>query len=78
MMEESRKGKTTRSGLESSTFEADVSIHVERKVGSASISPSGRDIALASFVYSSYTLPSRVLMIAIAPMDSMLSISILR
>ncbi|CAG8977472.1 hypothetical protein HYALB_00011821 [Hymenoscyphus albidus] len=48
MMEESRKGKTIRSGFESSTFEADVSIHVDRKVGSATISPSGRDIALAS------------------------------
>lgn len=28
----------------------DVSIYVERKVGSASISPSGRDVALASYV----------------------------
>jgi hypothetical protein len=50
MMEESRKGKTIKSALESTTFELDVSIHVERKVGSATISPSGRDVALASCV----------------------------
>ncbi|KAF4637262.1 hypothetical protein G7Y89_g837 [Cudoniella acicularis] len=48
MMEESRKGKTIKSAYDSTTFEADVSIHVDRKVGSATISPSGRDIALAS------------------------------
>lgn len=48
MMEELRKSKTIKSAFDSSTFEADVSIHVERKVGSASISPSGRDVALAS------------------------------
>lgn len=51
-MEESRKGKTIRSAFDSTTFEADVSIHVDRKVGSASISPSGRDVALASWVFS--------------------------
>ena len=51
-MEESRKGKTIRSAFDSTTFEADVSIHVDRKVGSASISPSGRDVALASWVPS--------------------------
>jgi hypothetical protein len=50
MMEESRKGKTIKSAFDSTTFEADVSIHVERKVGSATISPSGRDVALASYV----------------------------
>jgi hypothetical protein len=50
MMEESRKGKTIKSALESTIFELDVSIHVERKVGSATISPSGRDVALASCV----------------------------
>ncbi|KAF7952028.1 uncharacterized protein EAE97_001525 [Botrytis byssoidea] len=48
MMEESRKGKTIRSAFDSTTFDADVSIHVDRKVGSATISPSGRDVALAS------------------------------
>ncbi|CAD6444580.1 41379e3c-a425-45ba-b024-d0160578351a [Sclerotinia trifoliorum] len=47
-MEESRKGKTIRSAFDSTTFDADVSIHVDRKVGSATISPSGRDVALAS------------------------------
>ena len=48
MMDESRKGKAIKSAFDSSTFEADVSIHVDRKVGSATISPSGRDVALAS------------------------------
>ncbi|KAJ8067290.1 hypothetical protein OCU04_004648 [Sclerotinia nivalis] len=47
-MEESRKGKTIGSAFDSTTFDADVSIHVDRKVGSATISPSGRDVALAS------------------------------
>ena len=50
MMEESRKGKVIKSAFDSTTFEVDVSIHVERKVGSATISPSGRDVALASWV----------------------------
>jgi hypothetical protein len=50
MMEDSRKGKTIRSAFDSTTFDSDVSIQVERKVGSATISPSGRDVALASFV----------------------------
>jgi hypothetical protein len=49
-MEDSRKGKTIKSAFDSSTFEADVLIQVERKVGSATISPSGRDVALASYV----------------------------
>jgi hypothetical protein len=49
-MEDLRKGKVFKSAFESNTFEADGSIHVDRKVGSATISPSGRDIALASFV----------------------------
>jgi hypothetical protein len=48
MMEESRKGKSIKTAFNSTTFEADVSIQVERKVGSATISPSGRDVALAS------------------------------
>lgn len=48
MIEESRKGKTIKSAFDSTTFGADVSIHVDRKVGSATISPSGRDVALAS------------------------------
>ncbi|RQM06528.1 hypothetical protein DH86_00003238, partial [Scytalidium sp. 3C] len=48
MKEDSRKGKTIKSAFDSTTFEADVSIHVDRKVGAASISPSGRDVVLAS------------------------------
>ncbi|TAQ85966.1 hypothetical protein B7494_g5714 [Chlorociboria aeruginascens] len=47
-MEEQRKGKAIKSAFDSTTFDAEVSIHVERKVGSATISPSGRDVALAS------------------------------
>ncbi|KAF8864519.1 hypothetical protein BDZ45DRAFT_581868 [Acephala macrosclerotiorum] len=47
-MDESKKGKTIKSAFDSSTFEKNVQIHVDRKVGSATISPSGRDIALAS------------------------------
>ena len=49
MIEESRKGKLIKSAFDSTTFEADVSISVERKVGSATISPCGRDVALASY-----------------------------
>lgn len=52
MMEDSRKGRTTFSPSNSTTFERGYSIHVERKVGSATISPSGRDVALASYVYT--------------------------
>ncbi|RDW80154.1 hypothetical protein BP6252_04792 [Coleophoma cylindrospora] len=48
MAEESRKGKSIKSAFDSGTFDADVSIYVDRKVGSATISPSGRDVALAS------------------------------
>lgn len=51
MMDEARKGKTIKSAFDSPTFDTDVTIHVERNVGSATISPSGRDIALASYVY---------------------------
>ncbi|KAH8684841.1 hypothetical protein BGZ60DRAFT_366122 [Tricladium varicosporioides] len=47
-MDESRKGKNIKSAFDSTTFETDVQIHVDRKVGSATISPSGRDVALAS------------------------------
>jgi hypothetical protein len=48
-MEESRKGKSIKSAFDSTTFDQDVSIHVDRKIGSATISPSGRDVALASY-----------------------------
>jgi hypothetical protein len=48
MMDESKNGKTIKSAFDSSTFDISVSISVDRKVGSATISPSGRDVALAS------------------------------
>ncbi|KAL2122118.1 hypothetical protein VTJ04DRAFT_2573 [Mycothermus thermophilus] len=44
----SRKPKTIKSAYESETFDNDVKIHVDGLVGSATISPSGRDVALAS------------------------------
>lgn len=51
MMEEIREEKTARSAFDSTTFDADISIHVESQhgdCGSATISPSGRDVAIAS------------------------------
>lgn len=56
MMDESRKGKAIKPAFHGTAFEADVSIHVDRKVGSATISPSGRDVALASYVGRSLSL----------------------
>ncbi|KAI1003583.1 hypothetical protein K3495_g4624 [Podosphaera aphanis] len=44
----SKKNKSIKSAYDSTTFDTDVSIHVDRIVGSASISPSGRDVVLAS------------------------------
>ena len=43
-----KKGKIIKSAFDSESFEADGAIHVDGLVGSATISPSGRDIALAS------------------------------
>ncbi|KAI1841643.1 hypothetical protein JX266_012196 [Neoarthrinium moseri] len=43
-----KKAKVIRNAYDSETFDADVSIHVDGLVGSATISPSGRDVALAS------------------------------
>ncbi|KOS21155.1 putative RWD [Escovopsis weberi] len=43
-----KKGSIIKSAYDSESFEADGTIHVEGVVGSATISPSGRDIALAS------------------------------
>ncbi|KAI6778930.1 putative RWD [Emericellopsis cladophorae] len=43
-----RKGKIIKSAYDSESFESDGTIHVDGLVGSATISPSGRDIALAS------------------------------
>ncbi len=44
----SKKGKVLKSAYDSETFDADGTIHVAGLVGSATISPSGRDVALAS------------------------------
>ena len=49
-MDGSKQDKLIHSAYDSTTFDAEVSIHVDRKVGSATISPSGRDVALASWV----------------------------
>jgi hypothetical protein len=46
--EQPKKGKVIKSAFDSDSFEADGTIHVDGLVGSATISPSGRDIALAS------------------------------
>ncbi|KAJ4298607.1 hypothetical protein N0V88_003637 [Collariella sp. IMI 366227] len=43
-----KKGKAIKSAFESESFDADGTIHVSGLVGSATISPSGRDVALAS------------------------------
>ncbi|KAI1417288.1 hypothetical protein F5Y13DRAFT_202836 [Hypoxylon sp. FL1857] len=47
-LDPSKKGKPITSAYDSETFDADVTIHVDGLVGSATISPSGRDVALAS------------------------------
>lgn len=46
--EQPKKGKVIKSAFDSESFESDGTIHVDGLVGSATISPSGRDIALAS------------------------------
>ncbi|KAI1358673.1 WD repeat-containing protein [Xylaria arbuscula] len=43
-----KRNKIIKSAFDSETFDADVTIHVDGLVGSATISPSGRDVALAS------------------------------
>ncbi|KAK0655935.1 hypothetical protein B0T16DRAFT_451560 [Cercophora newfieldiana] len=43
-----KKGKSINSAFDSESFDADATIHVDGLVGSATISPSGRDVALAS------------------------------
>jgi hypothetical protein len=40
------------SAFDSTTFDRDGEVKIEEDVGAASISPSGRDIVLASFVIS--------------------------
>ncbi|POS88278.1 hypothetical protein EPUL_000898 [Erysiphe pulchra] len=47
-MDKPKRGKVLKSAYESPTFEIDLSIHVDRSVGSASISPCSRDVVLAS------------------------------
>ncbi|KAI0476164.1 hypothetical protein GGR56DRAFT_641460 [Xylariaceae sp. FL0804] len=48
LLDPSKKSKTIKSAYDSGTFDLDVTIHVDGLVGSATISPSGRDVALAS------------------------------
>jgi hypothetical protein len=48
VMEEPDAPRNPRSAFESETFNQNVSIKVDQPVGSASISPSGRDVVLAS------------------------------
>ncbi|KAL2758530.1 hypothetical protein ACRALDRAFT_1075090 [Sodiomyces alcalophilus JCM 7366] len=43
-----KKGKIIKSAFDSDSFDSDGTIHVDGLVGSATISPSGRDVALAS------------------------------
>ena len=43
-----KKAKSIKSAYDSESFDADGTIHVDGLVGSATISPSGRDVALAS------------------------------
>lgn len=43
-----KKGKPIKSAFDSATFDHDLTIHVDGRVGSATISPCGRDVALAS------------------------------
>lgn len=47
-MDRPKKGKVIKSASDSETFDLDVTIRVDGLVGSATISPSGRDVALAS------------------------------
>ncbi|KAI1442755.1 hypothetical protein F5Y02DRAFT_420701 [Annulohypoxylon stygium] len=47
-LDPAKKGKPIKSAYDSDTFDANVTIHVDGLVGSATISPCGRDVALAS------------------------------
>ena len=57
--------KSIKSAWESPTFDINVSINVfnghsdATDVGSATISPSGRDVAIASYAHSTLTLPRK-------------------
>ncbi|CAJ2504254.1 Uu.00g116480.m01.CDS01 [Anthostomella pinea] len=48
ILDPAKKGKAIKSAYDSETFDADGTIHVPGMVGSATISPCGRDVALAS------------------------------
>jgi hypothetical protein len=52
IMEENREEKTQKSAFDSTTFDAEISILVDSQqhgdCGAATISPSGRDVAIAS------------------------------
>ncbi|KAH9884199.1 hypothetical protein F4778DRAFT_774781 [Xylariomycetidae sp. FL2044] len=48
MSDHPKKGSILKSAYDSDTFDADGTIHVDGMVGSATISPCGRDVALAS------------------------------
>jgi hypothetical protein len=48
--------KNVKSAFDSTTFNADIKFHVQKElndIGSATISPSGRDVAIASYVSQS-------------------------
>lgn len=47
--ETKKDGRASHGAFQSTTFEKDISFHVDEAVGSASISPSGRDVVLASY-----------------------------
>ncbi len=50
-MDSSREEKIIKSAFDSTTFDTGIQIHVEKDatdIGSATISPSGRDVAIAS------------------------------
>ncbi|CAD6503629.1 BgTH12-07945 [Blumeria graminis f. sp. triticale] len=47
-MDISKTSRSSKSTFHNTTFDINISIHVDRIVGSASISPSGRDVVLAS------------------------------
>lgn len=48
MENNSQQGAHPASAFDSQTFDLDISIKVDKPVGSMSISPSGRDVVLAS------------------------------
>lgn len=47
-MDQPKKAKVIQTAYDSESFDAEVTIRVDGLVGSATISPSGRDVCLAS------------------------------